>query len=207
MSQTEDVSPGPRVSWSAAMFRAAHPARWALCLVGLSLSIAVVSVSLRILGGETGSVDDWLEHPGKMAQGVGQDWWDRGPGSALWRGLLLLAGLSVIWGPVAAWIARAEAQRQGDALEDACTTPTRLVRVRIAALCGVLPMIVCMIGIIAGVGWTFGILHNIPFIGPLLIAILIPMLLVVGLVATMVLVGVPSFAIMPATIAVEGSDS
>jgi hypothetical protein len=68
-------------------------------------------------------------------------------------------------------------------------------------------MIVCMIGIIAGVGWTFGILHNIPLIGPLLIAILIPMLLVFGLMAALVLVGVPSFAIMPATIAVEGSDS
>jgi hypothetical protein len=105
------------------MFRAVHPARWALCLVGLSLSIAVVSVTLRIVGGEPGSVDDWLEHPGKMVQGVGQDWWDRGPGSALWRGLLLLAGLSVIWGPLAAWIARAEALRQAYLLEPVRTTP------------------------------------------------------------------------------------
>ena len=128
MSQTDEFSSRPRVSWSAAMFRAAHPARWALCLVGLSLSIAVVSVALRMLGGEPGSVDDWLEHPVKMVQRVGQDWWDRGPGSALWRGLLLLAGLSVIWGPLGAWIARAEALRQGHALEGARTTPTRLVR-------------------------------------------------------------------------------
>jgi hypothetical protein len=68
-------------------------------------------------------------------------------------------------------------------------------------------MIVCMIGIIAAVGWTFGTLHNIPFIGPLLLAILIPVLLVVALVGTLVLAGISSFIIMPATIAVEGSDS
>jgi hypothetical protein len=208
MSQIDDVSPGPRVCWSAAMFRAAHPARCALCLLGLSLSIAVVSVALRILGGGPGSVDDWLKHPGKTVQEVGQDWLDHGgPGSVLWRGLLLLAGLSVIWGPAGAWIARAEALRQRDALEAVRTTPSRLVRFRIAALCGVLPMIVCMIGIIAGVGCTFGILQHIPLVGPLLIAILIPMLLVVGLVIAIILVGIPSFVIMPATIAVEGSDS
>ena len=89
MSRIDDDLQGPRVDWLAAMCRAAHTARWALCLVGLGLSIPVVSLALHLFSGAPEPVDAWVEYPAKMVQSVGQAWLDRGLGAALWRCLLL----------------------------------------------------------------------------------------------------------------------
>jgi hypothetical protein len=195
----------------AAVVRAFHPARLALAAAGLVASLAVCEAALAWLGAEPWDPAGWWERPLEKVQHTGA-LFAGGSGTAAFRCLLLAAPLSMVWGLVGGWIARAELLRQAPPHESGLlspprTPPTRFVLGKARSLVLLLPAVLLVVGLFLLPGLLAGVVTLIPALGAVLVSVLLPVLMISSLAVVLVTAGSVSFAIMPAAVAAEGRDN
>jgi hypothetical protein len=154
-----------------------------------------------------------IANPPEELQRVGRVLVAAGSGTMFLRAALLAVPLWLVWSLAGAWIARAELVQQRDldgaevAPPPAQLLPTRWVLQRGSSVCKVLLLILSFAGCVLLPGLILGAVNRLPFLGPLLLAVGLPILFAFALVAALVLVGLLSCSIMPAAAAAEGGDA
>jgi hypothetical protein len=211
MSTIEQSGTAGSLSWAGAVLRALHPVRWGLCLLGLAVSLALCSFALVLFGGVPQRLEAWWEQPDEQLRLLQELLLGGGTQGLFIRGALLTAALSVPWGLIAAWIARAEllCQRDAEPGTPVQATPNELVRARLSSLCMLLPIILIFAGVLLIPTQLAGVITRIiPWgIGAFLVSLLLPIVLLLCLVLAVVLTGAISYLVMPAALAAEGTDS
>jgi hypothetical protein len=136
----------------------------------------------------------------------------RGSGTVVFRCLVLALPLSVVWGLIGGWIARAELRGRRAGLEPGPTGAgstvaiTRFVYRRAASFSMTLLLVVLFTSFLLLLPLPVGLVNRFFGIGAILTSLLMPAVLANSLVLVTVLVGLISYGIMPAAIAAEGSD-
>lgn len=203
MNRETGGAAGP--SWLSALVGAFHPVRLGLCAAGLAFSVALCSAASSVFGDGV-TISGWWQRPGDELFRLADHLLGHGFGTAFLGCSLLAAGLWVLWGPVAGWIARSEFLRQrGD--EAAQTTATGLLLRRASAF--VTPLLMCLffVGMLLLVLLFGAAVNRVPALGPVLVSLLLPAVAVCSLVAVLMLLGAASFCVMPAAVAAEGGDA
>jgi hypothetical protein len=201
-------------TWFLAVVRTLQSARWGLCLAGVALSVFVGALALALFDGTALRLAAWRQQPLEQVSHLGRLVFGHGSGRAVVRGALLAVALAAVWGPLAGWIARAEllchraAGGQDPADAPAQVTPTRFVRMRRVSLLALVPAIVCFTVSMLVMGLIAGLINSfLCGLGAILVALLLPLLLLGSLLVVLVVVGSPSWTIMPAALAAEGADN
>jgi hypothetical protein len=216
MSHLEEDKAGEAPAWLGAMVRSFSPARWGLCLAGVILSALMAELALSIFAGTAPRLEAWWQDPLAEFYRLADHLVGKGSGTAVWRGCLLAIELSVVWGPVAGWIARAEflSHRSVSEAEEEAPTASRLSATRFLilrgrTLCFLVLFVLCFACFLLQFGLLAGLFSRIFGwgIGAVLVAVLLPVALASSLMVALVLVGGLSYSIMPACLAAEGSDS
>jgi hypothetical protein len=190
------------------MARACHPARWALCAVGLAASLLLAELTLAVVARAPVQLEEGLRDPLTELQRLGEQLVGQGSGTAIFRCCLLAGVLSLVWSLVGGWIARSELLRHRARADPVQTTAARFVGARAASLCMLLPTLLFAAGFFLMLGLMAGLL-NLALgwgVGAVLVSLFFPVVLIPTLFSVLLLVGALSYGIMPATLAAEGSD-
>ena len=198
--------PGRGPSVVGAALRSLRPARLLAALVGVLLTVGVLHLFLLGFVPNPPKPAAWLEDPASRLREVGETVAAPSLGWAARRGAWLFVGLGMVWGLVGCFIARSELVAARCGTNDAAAL--RFVRKRgrsLLSLPGAIVLLVAfLLGLLAFAGLVLG---HLPVLGPLVLALLSPVLLVVGTAAVLIGGGAVSFVIMPAALAAEGTDS
>jgi hypothetical protein len=189
----------PFLTWPAAAVRALEPTRLAVCALALAVSVALGEGFLMLFGRP--AAVPW-QNPVAELQRLRDTLAGSGSGTLLVRAVLLVVPLALVWSVAGVWIARAELlRRRRHQLPTA-----RWVLRRAAEVCKALPMTLLFCGILLLPGLLCGAVQRIPVLGPLTVSLLLPLLTAFSLGVVVVLVGLASYVIMPASIVAEGRD-
>jgi hypothetical protein len=184
---------------------ALHPFRVGVALLGLLLSCALGSLFLWFFAGVPPTIQAWSEVPLATLQRIGEGLSRQSTGVALWRAALLFLGLWLIWGPLGCYLVRSLVVR--DRVPSPLADAARLLALRGKSLLAIGPALL-LFGLMLLVEVAFiGIINRLPVIGPVLVALLWPLLLLGGVLLTLLVLGLLACPLMAATIAVEASDS
>jgi hypothetical protein len=211
MNPEEGYDAGRGPSRLGAMARAFYPSRWGLCLAALMISLGIAALALGAFEGKPGQQQEWLQRPLDELQLLARALFGNGLGSAFFRCSLLGAALWLIWSFVGCWIARAEFLRRLVTIDSSAAapghvTPTRLEIQKGSSLAFPALSFVFLLSILLP-GLVGGVIMRVPVLGPIVMALLLPLLIAFSFMIAFIVVGMVSFPLMPVTIAAEGSDS
>jgi hypothetical protein len=199
-------------SWIGAGFRALHPLRWGLALVGLAATLTVAAMLQSLFDGRSPRLGDWFGQPAEQTQALGAHLAERSTLGLAIRLGTLLAVVAGVWGLVGAWIARHEvlARHRGEPYatpERIDPGPTALVKRQLKNLVVGFPIILVLCAVVSLPVMMAGGVNHLGGFGAILVAVLLPVVLVADLILLLIAVGLVAWPFMPVTIAAENSDS
>jgi hypothetical protein len=180
--------------------------------VGLTASLLLCRLALAFLEGDFAGATVWWLHPPEGLRRLSDALFAKWSGRGVFSCMLLAAGLSAVWSLVGGWIARAEllqhrrTNERGETADSVQAPPTPFVLAKARSLYMAPLMILLMIGCFSLFGLPIGGLNWIPWIGPVLVSLLLPFVVFLSLWIVLALAGSPSCTIMPAALAAEGVD-
>lgn len=196
--------------WIRGLLRAGQPVRLGLCLVGLLASWILASMVLGMLGQPALNLGLLVEDPVRELAQLGQRLVEMTPIGRLLLGSTLAVVLSALWSLIGAYIARAEVlQRLGPPPLPDIPGPAALVAARAQSLVTLGLLLVVFIGVLFVPALLARFVNQFLGlgVGAVLVALALPLLLLVSFVQVIALVGAVSWVIMPATVAVENTDT
>ncbi len=196
-----------RLFWPAAVVRALTPGRLLAVLVGLAITQVLLAVPLAVQEQPFQFWQPPWELIHKLAAS-GSGW------TVLW-GLILGIVVGVVWGQVGGWIAWLEFCEQKSAARTMRSESVRAISVlafmerKSATLSGPVILVLLIVASLVVLGWLAGgVNYLLPWgIGATLLALLLPVLLLLGFIVVLCVIGCLALPIMPAATAAEGSDS
>jgi hypothetical protein len=185
--------------WPAAVVRALSPARLLAVVLGLALTQLLLAVPLMVQ---------------QQPVNLGQPPWElvqalvaEGSARTVFWGLVLGALVGSAWGLVGGWIAWLEFRAQQPAQETLSALSFLLWKAR--SLCSPVLAVLLFVFTLVALGWVASVVNIMfPFgFGAVLLALLLPVLLLIGLVVVVCTLGCVALPIMPAATAAEGGDT
>jgi hypothetical protein len=205
------VASGPdAVDWLVGFFRAYHPLRWFLCLVGVTLTGLSAVMARSLCGNQPLDFAGWCEHPIEHAQSLWGVIFVDSFGLTLLRGGVLLTLNASLWSLIGGLIARPElvARHAHDENSEQAVKPggTAFLLGSWKALlgcfpCGLLMVVILLVPVaVSGLinAWFNGF-------GTLLVALFLPVVLLADLILLAIVLGSLSWFLMPIAVA-DGCD-
>jgi hypothetical protein len=194
------------------LFRALHPIRWFLCLVGLALTGLSAVVAQSLFGQEPPNLPGWWQQPIEHVQGLQIEIWGGSLGNAILRGGPLLALYTMLWCLIGGWIARHELvarQGTGDSTAEVPVEPSATAFLSgswksLLACCPLVFLFLLLLLLpVLFAGWVTTWLGGL---GALFVSLLLPVVLVADLAVLLVAVGGVVWPLMPIAVAAECRD-
>ncbi len=185
--------------WPAAVVRALSPVRLLAVALGLAVTQALLLIPLAV---QQQPISFW-QPPWKLVQALVA----RGSGWTVFWGLILGAVLGAVWGLVGGAIAWLEFRGQ---VPDPEAPPVAVfLRRKGSVLSGTVLMVLIFVSFLIVLGWVAaGINALLPWgIGATLLAIILPVLMLLGFAVAICAVGCLALPLMASVPAAEGSDS
>jgi len=185
--------------WPAAVMRALSPARLLAVVLGLAITQAILLIPPLVQEQPI----RFLQPPWELVQSEIA----RGSGRTVFWGLVLGAAIGAVWSLVGAWVAWLEFRGQKPDQES--PPVTAFLQRKAGTLCGTVFLVLGVVSFLVFLSWVAaGINALLPWgIGATVLAVVLPLLLLLGFAVVVVVVGCVSLPIMPASTAAEGSDS
>jgi hypothetical protein len=204
---------GPEpAEWLAAAFRGVHPVRWALALSALAVTGVVAAGVQALVARQALDLAGWWQDPVTQVRELGSQMAERSTLGLIVRLGAALAVVGMTWSLAGAWIARNELLARLRGRPDLPYTtpslgPTGLVAGKFKQLmvCGPIVIILASLMLMPLVVATW--INMIPGLGPTIVGILLPVVLVADLFFLLLVVGMLSWPLMPVTIAAENTDT
>ena len=209
---TREASVPEPAEWLTAAIRGVHPVRWALCLAALAVTGVVAAGVQTLFDGQPPRWVGWWEDPAGQVSDFGSHIPERSNAAIWFRLGFALAVVSAVWTLAGAWVARHEllARLRGRPDVPYSTPspgPSGLVAGKLKQLVLCCPLVLILATVFLMPLLVATAINGIPGVGPIVVAVLLPVVLVGDLIFLVLLFGILAWPLMAVTIAAESSDT
>jgi MFS family permease len=208
-----DHGSGPQpIDWAIATIRAFHPIRWALCLLGVGVTVLALAMLQSFLEGHELRLASWWQKPVDESQALANAIAERSLLSNVVRIGFVLALLSGVWCLIGGWIARHELLARVSAqpyeiVSRPEPSPTALVIRQRKHLVVSVPTVLILLSVFLIPVLLAGGVNRIGGVGAIIVAILLPLVLLATLLLFLMVYGALAWPLMAVSIAAENSDT